>query len=212
MEQINLKKYEQAQEELAKQLIIEDEIKEENIKYVAGVDVSYQKNNAVAAAVLMDYKTFEVVEKKVIETKIEFPYIPSFLAFREGPPVVEVIKQLSQRPDVILVDGNGIAHERKCGLACYVGFYLDIPTIGVAKNLLAGIIKENKIIIHNELRGYAFQSRTHSKPIYISPGHKISPETSLEVVKHLMKYPHKTPEPLHISHRIASTHNSREEI
>ena len=105
---------------------------------------------------------------------------------------------------MLLVDGHGIAHPRKIGLASHVGLLLDIPTIGIAKCLLCGKIEEDKIVLGEKNIGFKFIGKEQASPLFVSPGHKVSMKTSLEVVKNCMRMPHKLPEPLHLAHKNAN--------
>lgn len=186
---------------LARKIIIKDDF--EDIATIAGVDQTYKNNKIISFVVVCDYKTMNILETAEIERPITFPYIPTYLNYREAPAIVEVINQLSKRPDILLVDGHGISHPRKIGLASHVGLALDIPTIGVAKSLLCGEIKDGKLIYNNETRGQEMITKEHAKPIYISPGYRISLKTAVEIIKNTIKLPHKYPEPLYLAHRSA---------
>ena len=108
---------------------------------------------------------------------------------------------LEQKPEVLIVKGNGILHPRRIGMASHVGILLDIATIGIAKKMMAGEIRERTIYVEKEARGYELITREHSKPLYISPGNKISLKKSLEVIKNCLRYPNKLPMPLHLAHK-----------
>jgi len=197
-----VKKFELEQLRLAKKVLIKDEFEE--IKLVGGVDQSFIGNKVISAFVVCDYKTMEVVEKKhaVVETSV--PYIPGYLSYREAPAVVETFLKIENKPDIILVEAHGIAHPRKIGMASHVGLLIDKPTIGVAKNLLVGNIKEDKIVLEEKTVGFKLITKENANPLFISPGHKISLKTALEIVKNCIRLPHKLPEPLHLSHRYAN--------
>jgi deoxyribonuclease V len=111
------------------------------------------------------------------------------------------MNQLRSTPSLVLLDGNGIIHPARCGFASHAGITLDIPTIGVAKTLLYGTIKDSHILIEKEQRGYAFSKKQGTRPVYVSPGHRVSLKTSIEVVKHLSSS--KNPEPLRLAHHLA---------
>ena len=187
---------------LAKKVVIKDEFEE--IKLVGGVDQSFNGNEVSSAVVVCDYKTMEVIEKKSASIETKFPYIPGFLSYREAPAIVEAINKLENKPDILLVDGHGISHPRKIGLASHVGLSLDIPTIGAAKNLLCGKIEEDKIILGEKTVGFRFIGKEQANPLFVSPGHKVNMKTSLKIVKNCMRLPHKLPEPLHLAHKNAN--------
>ena len=198
-----LKKLRQEQIELSKKVKLKDSFTE--IETIAGIDVAYTKNefeDVCGACIVMDYKTKQIIEDKIIFAKTYFPYISTYLSYRELPVVEKLIKNLESKPTVLMLDGNGVLHPYGIGLASHTGVVLDVPTVGVAKNLLYGRLENNIVKIDDEKRGYAlFSSKRVKKPVYVSPGHKISFETSINVVKHLSRY--KIPEPLRQAHTLA---------
>lgn len=201
---VSFEKLKEAQQSVAKQVSTEDAIKPEDIRYIAGFDLAYAGDKVVCAAVVLNFKTMQIVEKKYSISKTAMAYVPGFLAFREGPPIMQTYFDLECEPDILLIDGHGIAHPLRCGLASYVGVELDKPTIGVAKKLLVGEVKDGKIFVEGEERGRVVKTREYAKPVYVSPGHKVSIESAAGIVKKCIVPPHKMPEPLHIAHRLAS--------
>jgi len=196
-------KLRQEQIELSKNIKIEDDFNK--IETIAGFDIAYPKNEfdkACGASVVIDYETLEIVEQKTIFLNTEFPYIPTYLSYREFPVINHLIKILDEKPSLIMIDGNGILHPNNCGIASYAGVRLGIPSIGVAKSLLCGDVKNSIVYIDEKKVGYAALSKNAKKPIYISPGHRVSLETSKKIVKNLQKY--KIPEPLRQSHILAN--------
>ena len=191
------------QRAIAAQVTTEDRVKAGEIKTIAGFDVSFFGDKAVCAAVVLDAKTMTVLERTHALTKAEIPYIPGFLAFREGPAILQAYYDLEYDPDVLMVDGHGIAHPLRSGLACYVGVELAKPCIGIAKSVLVGEIVDDKVMIGDEMRGKLVKTKEHAKPVIVSPGHLISVDTAVEIVKKCIVYPHKLPEPLHQAHRYA---------
>ena len=191
------------QRAIAKQVRTEDRLKAEDVKTIAGFDVSFFADKSVCAAVVLDAKTMEVLERKYSLTKTEMAYVPGFLAFREGPAILQAYYDLEHDPDILMVDGHGIAHPLRAGLASYVGVELAKPCIGVAKSLLVGEIVDDKVIIGNEVRAKLVKTKEHAKPIIVSPGHLISVDTAVAIVKKCIVLPHKLPEPLHQAHRFA---------
>ena len=198
-----LKKLRQEQVELSKKVNLSDTFKD--IKTVAGIDVAYPKNEfekASGACVVMDYKTKEIIEKKTISWETNFPYISTYLFYREFPVIRELVNILKSDPTVFMFDGNGILHPYGLGLASQAGINLNKPSIGVAKTLLYGKIKNNEIFIDEEKKGVAFYASKHlKKPVYVSPGHNISLNTSLKIMKNFSRY--KIPEPLRQAHILA---------
>ena len=164
------------------------------IKFVAGVDLAYWKQNeeeyAVCCIVVINFDTHEVIEKKNYTGKIEVPYIPGFLAFRELPLVLKTAGLLESHPDLFIFDGNGYLHPRHMGIATHASFYLNKPTIGIAKTYFRVDKKtdytepENEvgsytdIVINGEVYGRALRTHKNVKPIFISIGNYISLDTA----------------------------------
>lgn len=192
------------QYELAQHVVLEDHVGE--VHYVAGVDMAINEEHeaARAAVVLMSYPDLEIVEKHVYEEPIRMPYVPGLLSFREAPSVLGAFAQLRQRPDLVMVDGQGIAHPRRVGIATHLGLWLEIPTIGCAKSLLTGRYDKDQLgeevgswvpLIHKkETIGAVVRTRAKVNPMFISPGHLISLETSIRYVLACSKG-YKLPEP-----------------
>lgn len=173
-----LEKYRNIQQELRNKIILEDKF--EKIELIGGVDLSYDKDIGYIVYVLLD-KNMNLLEYRVFKEEIDFPYIPTFLAFREGEPIIKTFNKI-KKPDILFVNGFGIAHPVRLGLATYVGIKLNIPTIGITKSLLYGKIKEDKILDEkneNEILGYVIRKFGHQ--IYVSPGNNISLNTSKEL-------------------------------
>ena len=186
------------QNEFSKKVITHDYLNNNNISNVCGIDVSYKDLNAFCSAVIVNKNTLEIIEIVNEKSIISYPYIPGLFMLREGEPLLKIVRLLKNLFDVLLIDGHGILHPRKCGLASYVGLMIDKPTIGVAKNLLCGSILENNYIEFNKtILGYRLKN--NRKDIYISVGHKISLETSIDIVKKLTKKSEFIPEPLRIA-------------
>lgn len=199
---MKIKDLEKEQLRLAKKILVKDDFDELN--FIAGCDQAFIDNNVISAVVVLDYKTLKVVEKKYAIAKAPLQYIPGFLSYRESPAVIEAVSKLNQRPDILMVDGNGLLHPRKIGIAAHLGLLIDTPTIGVAKKLIIGEEKNGKIIVDGETRGVALNTKLHAKPIYLSPGHRVSLKTATEVVKNCMVEKHKLPEPLHQAHKYSN--------
>ena len=199
---IDFEKLKEEQLKLAKKVILKDSF--ERLELIAGADTAYIQNEVVAAIVVCDYKTMETKEKVFSSSKATVPYVPGFLAYREGAALSDAFAKLKNNPDVVIFDGNGVLHPRGCGLASHMGILLDRCSIGVAKNLLLGEVKGNRIYIGKEARGRLVVTKERSKPVYVSPGHKMSLSTSVEIVKQCIRPPHKLPEPLHLAHRYAN--------
>lgn len=198
---VDFNKLREEQVKLAKKVISSDSFGK--IGLIAGVDCAYSNDYIISAIVVCDYKTMEIKEKAFSIQKAKVPYLSGFLAYREGPVISEAYAKLENHPDVIIFDGNGILHPRRFGLASHMGVLLDMASIGVAKQLMIGEVKGNVVYVDKEARTELVVTREHAKPIYVSPGHKISLKTSVEIVKHCLRFPHKLPEPLHLAHRYA---------
>jgi deoxyribonuclease V len=199
-----LKNLRRRQIELSKNVSLKDDFP--CLDALAGIDVAYPRSefeNATGACVVMDYKTKEVIEEVTISSKTDFPYISTFLTYRELPVIKKLIKKLKTKPSIYMFDGNGILHPYSFGLASHAGVVLDVASIGVAKSLLYGDIKNRDVFINGKKKGFIYFSSPKVKnPIYVSPGHKISFDTSLKVVKHFCKY--KLPEPIRKAHILAT--------
>ena len=206
---VDLNKLKEEQLKLAKKIILSDSGNVKKLKTVAGAYQAYANNKIISAIAVCDYKSVEVIEKKHAAVDANIPYISGFLFYREGPAIIGAFNMLEHKPDVLIVKGNGILHPRRIGMASQVGILLDMATIGIAKNLMLGEVREKTIYVDKEAVGYKLVTREHAKPIYISPGHKISLKTSLEVIKNCMRFPHKLPEPLHLAHKCGNTVRER---
>jgi len=194
-----LQKLRREQIKLRNKVSTEDDF--HKIETIVGMDVAYSKNefaNACGSCVVIDYKSMNVIEEKTVFVKTDFPYITTYLFYREFPVLKKLSDSLDSNPSVYMFDGNGILHPYGIGLASHIGLLLGVPSIGVAKSLSQGKVEKNNVIIKNKRRGYALLSKRAKKPIYISPGYRISLKTCINVVKNLCKY--KIPEPLRHAH------------
>lgn len=191
------------QEQLASKVIAEDKLSISDIKTIGGFDISYRDNRCVVAAVVFEYPSMNLVEKKTLETTPPIPFMPTMLALREGPPICQLFNDLEHKPDVIFIDDHGLAHPEKCGVAVFVGVELKVPTIGVAKKLLAGMDREGYLELNGEIVGKTVQTKEHANPLFVSPGNLISVDTAAELAEKTVMHPHKLPEPLHAAHRLA---------
>ncbi|RZU38482.1 endonuclease V [Fluviicoccus keumensis] len=187
----------QLQQELAAKVIKEDRLGE--VKSIAGVDVAYDKDSdkLIAAVVVLDATTLEVIEQSSAEDVAQFPYIPGLFSFRELPPIIEALKKLQVTPDLIVCDGQGIAHPRRFGLACHLGVIFDIPTIGCGKTRLIGEHCEPDnargstvpLLDNGEVIGSVLRTQDGIRPVYVSTGHRISLATACQwVLKLCIKY------------------------
>lgn len=185
------------QQELAAKVIKIDQLNE--VHLVAGVDVAYEKHSdkLVAAVVILDANTLDVIETATAEDRVQFPYIPGLFSFRELPPLIKAVAKLNHSPDLIVCDGQGYAHPRRFGLACHLGVIFDLPTIGCGKTRLLGEHKEPDtergaiapLYDNNEVIGNVLRTQNGVNPIYVSIGHRISLATACEwVLKLSPKY------------------------
>ncbi|AFY55131.1 deoxyinosine 3'endonuclease (endonuclease V) [Rivularia sp. PCC 7116] len=200
------------QEELRKEVITEDKF-EQPIKYVAGVDMGFEADGTIsrAAVAVLSFPDLQLQEQSIAKRETSFPYIPGFLSFREIPAVIDALQKINKTPDIILCDGQGIAHPRRMGIASHLGVILDIPTIGVAKSWLIGDYKEvsqkkgswQPLIHKNETIGAVLRTRSNVKPVYVSSGHRISLPTAIDyVLRCTPKY--RLPETTRIADKLAS--------
>jgi len=200
---------------------IQDNLKEKTkiqpltkeIHTVCGIDTAFDIKESLCftAVVLLAYPEMEIVEEFYVVDSLQFPYIPGYLTFREGPSIVKALKKLASKPDILMFDGQGIAHPRQMGIATHIGVLFDIPSIGSAKSRLCGCYippgtkkgdysplfdKKHKKI------GIVLRTRDNVKPVFVSPGHLIDIETSMEIVlKSTIKY--RLPEPTRLADKLS---------
>jgi len=166
-------------------------------RFLCGMDVAYDGETAFVAASVWDAANTRTVETATMVDSVPARYVPGFLGFREGPLLVRVAEKLRVRPDVFLIDGQGVAHPRKFGLACHVGLALDKPTIGVAKSRLYGRSDQGKILDPGgEIIGRILT--LGNRKFYVSVGHRISLETASDLVEKSIENGH--PSPLRQAH------------
>ncbi len=181
-----------------------------NLNLIGGADVSFRDDFAYGVIVVLDRKTMHEQDVAWAKMPIKFPYIPTFLSFREVPSLVKAYRRLKIKPDILLVDGQGIAHPRKVGLASHLGVYLNVPTVGCAKSHLFGkhgnlgqrAGSKAALIDRKETLGYVVRTRDRIRPLFVSPGHKIEPLASVKVVMAAIKK-YRLPEPLRQAHIIS---------
>ncbi|MDA8325523.1 MAG: deoxyribonuclease V [Nitrospiraceae bacterium] len=158
-------------------------------RFVAGADAAFLDDQVLAVACLFTYPEMELIDIKTVVMKVTFPYIPGLLGFREGPAVVRAVRGLMQKPDLLFIDGQGVAHPAKMGIASHAGLLLDIPTIGCAKSRLVGDYAEpgrkrgqrSPLFHKGELAGTVLRTKDGVRPVFISPGHRIDFEGSVEM-------------------------------
>lgn len=201
---ILIKEAKEIQTRLSEKLVVGG--KPHKIDYVAAVDVAYinEENISVCAVVLFSYLTLELQYVTFCHNTISYPYIPGLLYLREGPIILKTFQEIKIQPDIIILDGQGIAHPRRFGLASYIGLCLNIPAIGCAKSSLYGSYEEpgkkkgSRSILYDELSepiGVVLRSRDNVKPVFISPGHLVGINESVEIVINCLTT-YRIPEPL----------------
>ncbi len=166
-------------------------------RYLCGIDAAYEGDTAFVAASVWDATNMEIIETATILDRVSTKYVPGFLGFREGPLLVKIAEKIRQKPDVFLIDGQGVAHPRRFGLACHVGLALDRPTIGVAKSRLYGKSDDSKILDH-EGKVLGRILTVQNRKFYVSVGHRISLETASNLVEKSILDGH--PSPLREAH------------
>ncbi len=205
------------QSELAKRVVREDRLDE--VGHIAGVDMAINEVNGMAraAVVLLSYPALEVEERHVYEEPVRMPYVPGLLSFRELPCILGAFELLKQQPQLVMVDGQGIAHARRLGIASHLGLWLDLPSIGCAKSILTGhhgSLSEEAgswvpLKADGEVIGAVLRTRTHVKPMIISLGHRISLETSLRYVLACCRG-YRLPEPTRLADKLSKDNVWRE--
>jgi deoxyribonuclease V len=185
-------------------------INTDHIRLIAGLDAAYSCDMTCAAVVSMTFPDLEFVETAFAEVQTRFPYIPGLLAFREGPALIRAFRRLHTLPDMILVNGHGLAHPRRFGMACQIGVILDIPSVGIARRLVHGTACMpgclhgtcSPIMDGGEVIGMAVRTRTGVNPVYVSIGHRTDLDQAVEVVIATTGR-YRIPEPLRQAHEQA---------
>ena len=182
-------------------------------KLIAGLDCAFSRDSQkiIAAAVVLKIPEFEIIETVTAVRKLVFPYIPGLLSFREAPACIAAVEKLKKEPDVFLVDGQGVAHPRRLGLAAHLGLFFDGVTIGCAKSRLTGYFEEpafekgsySLLEDKNETIGAVVRTRTNVKPVFVSVGNKCTLEDAIKItLACTTKY--RLPEPTRLAHQIVS--------
>lgn len=205
---INLLKQEQI--ECSEKIIKRDSFKDFNT--IGGIDLTFIKRQdktlGIGALVILN-KNKDIIHTHIYQDYVNFPYIPGFLSFREFPIIEFLVKSSKILPDIYMIDGNGILHPRMCGLASYVGVKLDVISFGVAKKKLIGDIDDkHNIVYKNKIIGKAVYTKKHTKPVFVSIGHKISLDSATKITIYFSKY--RIPEPTRLSHNLLK--NIREKM
>ncbi|MEW5959023.1 MAG: deoxyribonuclease V [Chloroflexota bacterium] len=196
------------QRQLASRVIREN--RWSRITTVAGVDVSIRGDMGRAAGVVLSYPALAVVDYTVAARPVDRPYVPGLLSFREGPLILAALERLATRPDVLIIDGHGLAHPRRLGIASHIGVLLDLPTIGCAKSRLCGRYQEpglargswEPLLDGAEVIGAVLRTRAGVRPIFVSIGHRVDLPASIEVVLNCCRG-YRLPETSRWAHRLA---------
>lgn len=199
------------QQQLRHQVITEDQF--EAVRCVAGVDVGFESANTItrAAVAVLSFPDLQLQEQAIARRPTTFPYIPGFLSFREIPAVLDALAQLNTQPDLLLCDGQGIAHPRRLGIASHLGILVNLPTIGVGKSRLVGThadVPNDRgawvpLKHRGETIGAVLRTRPGTKPLYISPGHRVSFSSAIDyVMRCTTRY--RLPETTRFAHKLAS--------
>jgi deoxyribonuclease V len=179
------------QEEIARRITLV--LLQQEIKTIAGVDAAFVNDKTIAAISVFDYGSLQCIGEYHHIQKTSFPYIPGYLSFREGPAILAAFRKMTTLPDLLLFDGQGIAHPRRAGIASHLGVLLNIPTIGCAKSRLVGESEKpapekgawSPLYYKDEVVGAVLVTRSGCKPLFISPGHLITLQEAIKVVLHL---------------------------
>lgn len=208
----------QEQERLRQLVRLEDQagevrLADGKVRLVAGVDAAHDSVSGMtrAAAVLLALPGLELVDQAVVQGPTPFPYVPGYLSFREADLMVAALHRLAQRPDAVVCDGQGAAHPRGFGLACHVGVLANLPAVGVAKSRLCGEFDEPgplrgdraPLVFRGRVVGMVLRTRSHVKPVFVSPGHLMGLERAAELALELAPR-FRLPESTRLADRLAS--------
>jgi deoxyribonuclease V len=199
------------QQELAQQVVRQNALAIEAVRYVAGVDVGFVGDMARAAVVVCEFPSLRPAAQSLAQVPVSFPYIPGLLAFREGPAVLAALEKLDLWPDVFIFDAQGIAHPRRLGLASHMGVVLDWPSIGCAKSRLVGQFTAppaergawTPLTDGQECIGAVVRTRAGAEPLFVSIGHRVNLETAVELVLRCTRQ-YRLPETSRLAHMLAS--------
>lgn len=198
------------QKQLRAQIRIEDDFP--RLETIAGIDVGYdlQRELTKAVVAVMDYETLTLQTSVIAYAHTDFPYISGLLAFREIPAILKALGCLPEKPDLLMVDGQGVAHPRRMGIAAHLGMVSGIPAIGVAKSRLTGkfgalgetVLSQTSLTDKGETIGTVLRSKQKCNPLFISAGHRVSHETAMRITLHCLKG-YRLPEPTRIADQIS---------
>lgn len=207
------------QNQLTRQVRISDDFSA--IKTVAGIDVSYsvELNLSFAFIVFMDLDDLKLQRSMTAQLSTPFPYIPGFLSFREVPVIMKALAQLSLKPDLLMIDGQGIAHPRRFGIAAHLGVLTDLPAIGVAKSRLVGRHQEpgprkgdtSLLQDGDQQIGTVLRSKDHTNPLFVSPGHRLSHDTAVRITLQCLRK-HRLPEPTRLADKLSKQRDDQTRV
>jgi len=181
------------------------------LRCVAGIDVGLSGDIAVAAVVLLAFPTLDLITSATATRRVSFPYIPGLLSFREGPAIMDALGRLAMQPDLLILDGQGLAHPRRLGIACHMGLLTGLPSIGCGKTRLCGQYQEpapekgshTPLTDRGDIIGAVVRTRDRVNPVFVSLGHRIDLEHSIHtILSCCTKY--RLPEPIRLAHRLAA--------
>jgi deoxyribonuclease V len=180
------------------------------VRTIAGIDVGMKGSMACAAVAVLDFPSLDLIAQATVESRVKYPYVPGLLSFREGPVILDVLQQLDHKPDLLIFDGQGIAHPLRLGIASHIGLLTDLPSIGCAKSRLCGQYQEPGIergsyvplMDYGDTIGAIVRTRTNVKPVFVSIGHRVDLQTSVDFVLRCCKG-YRLPETTRLAHRLA---------
>ena len=180
------------------------------VKTVAGIDVGIKGDMACAAVVVLNFPGLDIAAQSTATRRVTCPYIPGLLSFREGPVILDALDRLEHKPDLLIFDGQGIAHPSRLGIASHIGLLSDLPSIGCAKSRLCGQYQEPGVergshvllMDHGEAIGAIVRTRTNVKPVFVSIGHRVDLQTCIDVVLACCRG-YRLPETTRLAHRLA---------
>ena len=196
------------QQEISRKIVIAP--LDHAIKTIAGIDAAFTKENTIAAISVFDYASLHCTAEYYHVLKTSFPYIPGYLSFREGPAILAAFRKMPMIPDLLVFDGQGIAHPLRAGIASHLGVLLNTPSIGCAKSRLVGYSENplpvrgswTTLYLREDIIGAVLTTKTGCKPLYISPGHRITLKEALAVILHLTPR-FRLPEPIRAADSLA---------
>ena len=198
---IDIKSLEQEQIKLAKSLEIKDIFDSDVVSRIGSIVNIIVKNKIISAMVVVDAKDYEILDQAYFLDTLRFPYLHGFKAYRELPVMTGVYSKIKEKPDVVLIKGEGINHSR-LGIASHFSVATGVPAIGISDKLFDGnIVVVDDVLMDDKKVGCVVVSKKGAKPLYICPGDKVSVKGACEMIEKMVIPPHKMPEPLHIAHR-----------